>query len=491
MIMTCIRFSTVVVSFIAYAACADGALKEREIPDFSRLPSSQRTVVAPNRLWKEIVFDKPETRAMHFGGWSRAKDAYFGDYAVIMDVFYTDGTHEWDRRAVFEPGTHDWTYSAGVCKPAKPVAKVKIIPVARKGTGKAEFAGLFFNFDVFDGMPLRREIRTSRPYVDRDEQILIVRDEKKLKRKGVRGFKGGVISRPVPRNFPPFLRSPLASGESRVWTADSMRRVTPLTFPGSDEMKSIVLELALRERESAQILVSTAEDVEWTQGELTVGAFTDDSGNPFRGTVEWRRVGYLAREPGFRVNPRGTDLREKWLPDPLLPASAFRVRKGATQALWITAFAAEDAAPGVYRGVITVSEWGRRRAVVPVALTVRNFALPETFGLKTAFAVMDSFLKARYPDDLKAKRREAWNIMLDHRLNPDDITRTTPPDIEDLVYGRSRGMNHFTILNIVPETKPGGMWTLTADPEAALVSTRTTFRFLVKSVSVKPRPLLI
>ena len=69
---------------------------------------------------------------------------------------------------------------------------------------------------------------------------------------------------------------------------------------------------------------------------------------------------------------------------------------------------------------------------------------PDIFGLETAYSVMDGFIRKLYPDDFKAKKREAWDIMLDHRLNPDDISRTSPPEIEDLVYARRRGMTGST-----------------------------------------------
>jgi hypothetical protein len=42
-----------------------------------------------------------------------------------------------------------------------------------------------------------------------------------------------------------------------------MRLVTPLTFPDADAAHDIRISLAKRERESAQILISTAADVEW------------------------------------------------------------------------------------------------------------------------------------------------------------------------------------------------------------------------------------
>ena len=80
---------------------------------------------------------------------------------------------------------------------------------------------------------------------------------------------------------------------------------------------------------------------------------------------------------------------------------------------------------------------------------------------------MDGFIKARYPDNWREMKRKAIDMMLDHRLNPDDITRTSLPEIEDLEYARKRGMNRFNIVNVVPEPKKGSKskWTLVAKPE--------------------------
>ena len=75
--------------------------------------------------------------------------------------------------------------------------------------------------------------------------------------------------------------------------------------------------------------------------------------------------------------------------------------------------------------------------------------------------------RAQYPDRFAAMKRQSWDIMLDHRLNPDDISRTTPPVIEDLIYARSRGMNRFNILNIVPQPKnPNVKWICYSPPSA-------------------------
>ena len=77
---------------------------------------------------------------------------------------------------------------------------------------------------------------------------------------------------------------------------------------------------------------------------------------------------------------------------------------------------------------------------------------------------MDGFTRLQYPDRFKEMKRASWDMMLDHRLSPDDISRFTLPDIDDLLYARERGMNLFNILNIVPEPK---------DPNTPIVYTTT------------------
>ena len=99
-----------------------------------------------------------------------------------------------------------------------------------------------------------------------------------------------------------------------------------------------------------------------------------------------------------------------------------RVRPASTQGAWLTVYAAPDALPGEYKGPVTVRDGGKVLAKVPMSVTVRDFSLPETFGLETAYTLMDGFTRAIYPESFKEKKREAIDIMLDHRLNPDDIS---------------------------------------------------------------------
>ena len=61
-------------------------------------------------------------------------------------------------------------------------------------------------------------------------------------------FKGksfSTVTEAVPDNSP--RTSPVPNGKAIVWTADSMRLVTPLAFPDADAAHDIRISLAKRE----------------------------------------------------------------------------------------------------------------------------------------------------------------------------------------------------------------------------------------------------
>ena len=120
---------------------------------------------------------------------------------------------------------------------------------------------------------------------------------------------------------------------------------------------------------------------------------------------------------------------------------------------WLTVYAAPDAVPGVYAGSVKVCGDGGAKAYVPVTVMVGGAILPKTFSTWNSFSVMDGFTRMKYKDRFKEMKRASWDMMLEHRLSPDDISRFAPPDIDDLLYARERGMNLFNILNIVPPPK--------------------------------------
>lgn len=415
-------------------------------------------------LWKTFTYDRPDTTPIVFGGESRARNVRAVDYCVFLDLYHPDGSATWNICAHFDQGTHGWQKVKRAYVPKKPVSRIEAHALCRRpvdaGTpcGEADFRDFFLErregeSDVVDLLRV-----SDRPYSAREEISFNVFEGKvfRPRRVSLEGSGYGV--------------SPLPAGSAVVWTCDSMRRVTPLTFPSAADRAApprLAFDLARRGAMSAQLNVSTAADTAWSRGSLRIVQPADARGRKLKGRVGWRRVGYIPRTPGYRPHPAGPPREERWIPEPLLPPAPFRVRKGATQGLWITVETSADADAGEYTGAVEVLEGGTCRATVPVTVRVRKFGQPATFGLKTSFSLMDGFLRMRYPRTWRRMRRRAIDVILDHRLNPDDISRTTPPEIDDLLHMRARGMNHFTILNIVPPPKdPGELWTCYVPAEA-------------------------
>ena len=394
---------------------------------------------------KVFEYDAPDARPILFSVRSRAADARALLYCAYLDVHYADGTHDWCKVAHFRPGTHGWERATGAFVPQKPVKKLDLFGLFRQGTGDV----------AFDGHRIERRDGTNDVLDTYSVTDLPCSDADIIMRKV---FSGREVKVETERRSPSRLapRCPVPAGALRVWTSGSLRMVTPLTYPSDDAPAAIALDLARRESESAQVNVTAGAETDGVSLELEPLRRRD--GLAFRGGLKWERVGYIARQYGFRVHLDAPPLSERWLPGPLLPAAPFRVRAGATQGTWITVQAAPDEAPGDYAGEIRVVQGRKLIARVPLAVKVSRFALPLRFSLKTGFSVMDGFTRLYYPDDFAARKRESWDIMLDHRLNPDDISRTSPPEIEDLLYARSRGMNSFNLLNIVPPARPGQAW---------------------------------
>lgn len=401
---------------------------------------------------KTFTYGRPDATPIVFSVRSRAENAYAQLYCAYMDVHYADGTHDWHRIAPFRSGTHGWERATGAFAPARPVSKIELFGIFRDGTGNVEFGG--HGVERRDGTNdvLDAYAATDLPHSDSD---VIVR----------KVFSGREVRLETTRESPSRLvpQCPVPKGEVRVWACGSLRTVTPLTYPGGGDSAAVSLDLARREGESAQVNVTSGSGLDGVT--LEMGQLRRADGRLFSGDVKWERVGYIARGYGFRTHPDAPPLSWRWLPGPLLPAAPFRVRAASTQGAWITVRAEADAEAGDYAGRIRVMHCGKVLAELPLSVRVRGFALPERFGLKTAFSVMDGFTRKYYPDDFAARKRESWNVMLDHRLNPDDISRTAPPEIGDLVYARSRGMNSFNLLNIVPPARPGQTWVPCARPE--------------------------
>lgn len=438
-------------------------------------------------------FDCVETNCLPaaWSVWCKVEAQKLVNVDIHIHFQFADGSWRWWVRRNYswwEPG---WHRIAGTFNPGKkPIAKVQCYAQVSRGAAKVKFAD--FNFERRELTP---EILSVAPIMNRPFADTVQLDidfskslswSAQLPDGSVAKGKGDKASFAVPssaKTVPMTLsdgktevkvdaavpdlakcplrpgRNPLGADEVRVWTADSMRRISPLTFPSAEELAegacAVDVELARHERESAQIVVSTGDERELAGCTVELSPLKRTDGTPFKGGWKWQRVGFVPRRPGYNPHPEAPSPLERWIPDPLLPAADFRVRRGASQAVWLTAYADPGAVPGAYRGTAAVKCGGRTLATVPVTVRVRGFALPKTFGMETAYCLMHSWIKSYYPEAFRAKLREAQDLMLDCRLNPDDISRYEPPYIDDLLHARERGMNRFNCMNVLPERGPG------------------------------------
>jgi hypothetical protein len=93
--------------------------------------------------------------------WSKAQavgGTRDSDYALYLDLRYTDGTPLWGQVNSFNTGTHDWEKAQVIVFPAKPVARVSFHMLLRRHTGKAWFRDptlTVVDAFLFDGVPVQ------------------------------------------------------------------------------------------------------------------------------------------------------------------------------------------------------------------------------------------------------------------------------------------------------------------------------------------------
>lgn len=445
----CCNMKTMTAVVALAAAAALSGIASDSAATFA--PSVTKAVI-------ERTYESPDCSPIWFGGESKAVNACAKEYCLYVDVEHADGTFTYKLLATFTEGTHGWEKSGSVHYPGSPVRKIKLYALYRDPFapgGEVLFRNVFLERRDPGHVQLSARHMTGRPFSESDE-MLVTYPARSL------------------HSADRFVYEPIADGAAKcgpvsslppdgvcLWTADSMRKVTPLTFPADEDRRtpaSVCLRLAKGERESAQVLVTTGAERELKELNVELTPLVDASGNRLNGTISWERLGYLARRPEYAPHPCGVDPHEKWIPEVLLPAAPVDVRKGATQGIWLTVFAGRDAKPGTYRCEAKFVAADGFSQTVPVAVEVWNFALPKMFSFPAMFACMDGFIKRHYPESFEVRRREAMDMMLDHRLDWTDISRTSPPDIEDIAYAKSRGQRHVNLLNLAPPPPKGQAW---------------------------------
>lgn len=188
------------------------------------------------------------------------------------------------------------------------------------------------------------------------------------------------------------------------------------------------LEAARGEWEPFQIVVKNGSGVR-----ATVGPLRGDGGATVPAPLLYR-VGYIDVK-----TPSSVEGRAGLWPDPLIPdvdayvgerrnAFPFDVPDGEVRAIWVSLFVPENAAPGAYRGAVTVSA-DRGSVDMPIELTVHRFALPRsssipvTFGISAGAVAKGHHLAERD----QALYRRYGVAALRHRLSLHGGTMDPPP----------------------------------------------------------------
>jgi len=155
------------------------------------------------------------------------------------------------------------------------------------------------------------------------------------------------------------------------------------------------------------------------------------------------QVGYVkTRDPlYYEVDHIG------WWPDALLPARQMYAVPGECMPVWINLKSQTETEAGLYRGQLVVSVNGADVGSLPLEVRVYDSSIPTETTIRTAFATYDSLFEeihgGRLPNGLLRKYHQ---FIADHRLNVDNIYRSTPPDIETIEYFHKRGqLNAFNL----------------------------------------------
>ncbi|MCX6908778.1 MAG: carbohydrate binding domain-containing protein, partial [Verrucomicrobia bacterium] len=218
----------------------------------------------------------------------------------------------------------------------------------------------------------------------------------------------------------------------QVWEVNPLVKVFRDSLPGR-MAKSVAMECARNEYEPFQLVLRSEAGLGCA--EVAVSPLKNNRGATLP-AVKVERVGYVPIDwpsgyfqtdvPAWhRRVPRGhgsTDGWADWWPDPLEPNAPFYALENQAQPFWFTVCVPQDAAPGEYRGTVSIRDWDQVLATVAVRVKVLPFALPERTRLKAIFDFRSGPGGEMGAGIKTPEGQRRWlRFMAEHRLGTDHI----------------------------------------------------------------------
>ena len=227
------------------------------------------------------------------------------------------------------------------------------------------------------------------------------------------------------------------------------------------------LELATNEREGVQLVLRSKKPL--TNVRVSVSDLVSRERERIDSSqIEVLPVGYVnTKQPPYHVSYVG------WWPDPLLNfLPTFDLDAGVCQPVWLDVRTMPSQPSGRYVGTVTAEADGAPTLRAPIEVTVWSFAVPTEFHFPTAVTFWDKTLQSLYSDEpaewrkflgychgkaevetlgtgearrLFEIRRKCHDMLLAHRLVPDNIYRSVPPRIDDVQRWKQHGARTFNI----------------------------------------------
>ena len=213
-----------------------------------------------------------------------------------------------------------------------------------------------------------------------------------------------------------------------VWWAEGAYKVMKDDPVPSAEQG--VVRIAAARNEYEPFLVVLRPEARLDAVRIAAGPLTHEKG----GTIGAAGITICHVEYVKVTTPTDTLGKAGWWPDPLPPyAGPFTAAAGENHPLWLTVHVPAEAAPGIYKGEVSLSAdgWSCR---VPVELSVRSFALPEKASVRSSFGLPTGDIRAYHNLETREELEKVVDLyyrnMREHRVAPTSPFELYPMTVE-------------------------------------------------------------